>query len=97
MQPLQLGLLSYLLKANDAGNCRDIVFIPAALNYDRIPEFKTLIAHEKEGFSDKGRFYSLLSFLKFAATVITYVMPRRHKPFGYACVNFGPPVSLAKW
>jgi len=24
-------------------------------------------------------------------------MPRRHKPFGYACVNFGQPVSLNTW
>ncbi|MBL4894937.1 MAG: 1-acyl-sn-glycerol-3-phosphate acyltransferase [Emcibacter sp.] len=97
MQPMKLGLLNYLLKANKEGNCRDIVFIPAALNYDRIPEFKTLIAHQDKGFEDKSRFYTLLSFIRFVATVTTYMLPRRHKPFGYSCVNFGVPISLNKW
>jgi len=97
IQPLKLGLLNYLVKALDEGNCKDIVFIPCALNYDKIPEDKTLIAHQEEGFETKGVLYSLFSFLKFFTTVVTYVMPRRHKPFGYACVNFGKPVSLNAW
>jgi len=97
IQPLKLGLLNYLVKALDEGNCEDIVFIPCALNYDKIPEDKTLIAHQEEGFESKNAFYSLLSFLKFITTVSTYVLPRRHKPFGYACVNFGKPVSLNSW
>ncbi len=25
------------------------------------------------------------------------MLPRRHKPFGYACVNFGSPISLNAW
>ncbi len=97
MQPLKLGMLNYLLKAYGHGNCKDIMFIPAALNYDKIPEDRTLVAHRVEGFANKGRFYSLLSFLRFILTVVTYAMPRRHKPFGYACVNFGVPLSLSAW
>ncbi len=97
IQPLKLGLLNYLVKALGEGNCKDIVFIPCALNYDKIPEDKTLIAHQEEGFESKGVLYSLFSFLKFISTVSTYVMPRKHKPFGYACVNFGKPVSLNEW
>lgn len=97
IQPLKLGLLNYLVKALGHGNCKDVVFIPCALNYDKIPEDRTLIAHQDEGFETKGRLYSLFSFLKFFITVATYVMPRRHKPFGYACVNFGQPVSLQAW
>ena len=97
IQPLKLGLLNYLVKALGKGSCKDIVFIPCAINYDKIPEDRTLVAHEKEGFKSKGPLYSLMSFLKFLTTVGTYVMPRRHKPFGYACVNFGQPVSLNDW
>lgn len=97
IQPLKLGLLNYLVKALNSGSCKDIVFIPCALNYDKIPEDKTLIAHQEEGFKAKGPLYSLFSFLKFFTTVATYVMPRRHKPFGYACVNFGKPISLNTW
>jgi len=97
IQPLKLGLLNYLVKALGKGNCKDIVFIPCAINYDKIPEDRTLVAHQEEGFKSKGPLYSLLSFLKFLTTVGTYVLPRRHKPYGYACVNFGQPVSLNNW
>jgi len=97
MQPLKLGLLNYLVKSIGHGTCKDIVFIPSALNYDKIPEDRTLIAHQEEGFESKGPLYSILSFLKFFTTVTTYMMPRKHKPFGYACVNFGKPLSLNAW
>jgi glycerol-3-phosphate O-acyltransferase len=97
IQPLKLGLLNYLVKAIGENSCKDIVFVPCALNYDKIPEDKSLIARQEEGFTEKGRLYSLFSFLKFFATVTTYVVPRKHKPFGYACVNFGKPVSLNAW
>jgi len=60
MQPLKLGLLNYLVKALGQGHCNDVVFIPCALNYDKIPEDRTLIAHQQQGFESKGSFYSLL-------------------------------------
>ncbi len=97
LQKLKLGLVSYICRSLDSDTCKDIVFIPCALNYDKIPEDRTLIMHKELGFESKGRFYSLLSFLKFFATVISYAVPRRHKPFGYSCVNFGEPVSLIQW
>jgi len=97
MQSLKLGLLNYLVKSIDEGACNDIVFIPCALNYDKIPEDKTLVLHPQDDFARKGRLWSLLAFLKFLVTVTTYVMPRQHKPFGYACVNFGKPLSLRAW
>ena len=97
MRSLRLGLMSYLLRASGEGTCNDILFIPSALNYDRIPEFKSLIAHQDKGFKSKGALYSLYSFIRFMATVATYVMPRRHKPFGYSCANFGKAVSFNAW
>ena len=97
IQPLKLGLLNYLVKGLGKGNCKDIVFIPCAINYDKIPEDRTLVAHQEEGFKSKGPLYSLYSFVKFLTTIATYMMPRRHKPYGYACVNFGQPVSLSAW
>jgi hypothetical protein len=76
LQPLKMGMLNYLLKARGHGDCKDIVFVPAGLNYDKIPEDRTLLAHREEGFSGKGRFYSLVSFIRFFVTVITYATPR---------------------
>jgi len=96
MQPLKLGLLSYLLKARGQENCRDIVFVPVGLNYDRIPEDKTLLAYQQEGFRDKGRWYALLAFLRF----MVRVMPRMiglTKPYGKVVAHFGAPLSLASW
>ncbi len=97
MRDLRLGLTNYLMRANGHGNCKDILFIPSAVNHDRIPEFKSLIAHQDKGFKNKGAFYSLYSLIRFMATVVTYMMPRRHKPFGYSCANFGKAVSLNAW
>ncbi len=97
LQELKLGLLNYMVKAANENSCKDIVFVPCALNYDKIPEDKTLIAHQDDGFTSKGPLYALLSFLKFIGSVTAYMMPRRHKPFGYACVNFGSPISLNDW
>ncbi|WP_169336953.1 1-acyl-sn-glycerol-3-phosphate acyltransferase [Amphritea japonica] len=97
MQPLKLGMLNYVTKAMGQGNCKDIIFIPTALNYDKIPEDKTLLAHQEQGFKQKGRFYSLLSFSKFLLQLVPHMLPHQHKPFGYACVNYGDPISLQQW
>jgi glycerol-3-phosphate O-acyltransferase len=97
MQPLKLGMLNYVTKAMGQGNCKDIVFIPTALNYDKIPEDKTLLANQEHGFKQKGRFYSILSFGKFLLQLVPHMLPHQHKPFGYACVNYGDPISLQQW
>ena len=78
------------------GECRDIVFVPIGLNYDRIPEDKTLLAHQQQGFRNKGRFYASLSFLRFAVLMAPRMIGLS-KPFGRVVANFGGPVSLADW
>jgi glycerol-3-phosphate O-acyltransferase len=96
MQPLKLGLLNYLVKARGHGSCRDIVFVPVGLSYDRIPEDRTLLAHQQQGFRDKGRLYASMSFARFAVLM----MPRMiglSKPFGTVVARFGRPISLARW
>ncbi len=96
MQPLKLGLLNYLLKASGQGNCKDIVFVPVGLSYDRIPEDKTLIEHSEQGFAEKNRLYALLSLLRF----LVLIMPRMiglTKPYGKVVANFGRPLSLNEW
>ncbi|MBE9540427.1 MAG: 1-acyl-sn-glycerol-3-phosphate acyltransferase [Proteobacteria bacterium] len=96
MQPLKLGLLNYLLKAHGQGNCKDIVFVPVGLSYDRIPEDKTLIEHAEEGFREKNRFYAMFSLLRF----LVLIMPRMiglTKPYGKVVANFGTPLSLSDW
>ena len=96
MQPLKLGLLSFLLKAQGQGNCKDIVFVPVGLSYDRIPEDKTLIDHQGVGFRNKNGFYVLFSLIQF----LVFTMPRMiglTKPYGKVVANFGRPLSLSEW
>ena len=96
MQPLRLGLLNYLLKAHGEGSCRDIVFVPVGLGYDRIPEDRTLVEHQGRDFSDKGKLYPLLSLGRF----LVLIMPRMiglGKPYGRVVANFGSPLSLTQW
>ena len=40
----KLGLLDYMMRAFDPQNDRDIVFLPVAINYDRVLEDRTLLA-----------------------------------------------------
>ncbi len=96
MQPLKLGLLSYVLRALGHDQCRDIVLVPVGLSYDRIPEDRALLAHREQGFRHKNRWYSLAAFLRFAVLM----MPRMiglGRPFGQAVANFGRPLSLLQW
>jgi glycerol-3-phosphate O-acyltransferase len=96
MQPLKLGLLNYVLEAQGKGSCKDIVFVPVGLSYDRIPEDKTLIEHSEKGFADKNGFYAALSLLRF----LVLIMPRMiglSKPYGKVVANFGKPLSLEQW
>jgi len=100
MQPLRFGLLNYQLKAQGRGQCQDILFIPAAINYDRIPEDRALIEQRlgnKPAFRRRNRFFSRLVLLAFLARLAGYLLPRKHKPFGYAGVKFGEPLSLRAW
>ena len=96
MQPLRLGLLSYLLKAQGEGSCRDIVFVPVGLGYDRVPEDRTLVQHQAEGFRKKGGLYPLLSLVRFMILVVPRMIGLG-KPYGKAMVNYGRPLSLSRW
>ena len=96
MQPLRLGLLSYLLKAQGEGSCRDIVFVPVGLGYDRVPEDRTLVEHQTEGFRKKGGLYPLLSLVRFMILVVPRMIGLG-KPYGKAMVNYGRPLSLSRW
>jgi len=46
--------------------------------------------------SPKGCLFFLL-LLAFLARLAGYLLPRKHKPFGYAGVNFGEPLSFRAW
>ena len=90
----KLGLFSYLLDGFDTG-ARDLVFVPVALNYDRVIEDNILIeAHQKGEARFRGTIPSAAAFsLRYAWRRFT----RRAQKFGTAGVSFGEPLSLRDW
>ncbi|MGH9442874.1 MAG: 1-acyl-sn-glycerol-3-phosphate acyltransferase [Thermoanaerobaculia bacterium] len=93
LQRPRLGLLDYMLKAFDPSGSRDLVFVPVGVNYDRTFEDRTLL----RGLSDappRGRAAALRTAAAFASRNLALMIRNRWHRFGYACVNFGAPISL---
>ena len=92
LAPPKLGFLNYIVSDFDPKG-RDIVFIPVALNYDRVLEDRVLMAADKAGVR---RFRaSLPKVARFAILHIGKKMRGTFKRFGTAAVSFGTPLSLA--
>jgi len=91
----KLGLLNYVVSDFDPDGARDVVFVPVALNYDRVMEDRILISAADQGVR-KFRF-SLLKMLGFIGRQIKFKLTGRYHRFGYASVSFGVPVSLREF
>ena len=91
LKPFKMGLLSYVVDAYDPEG-RDIVFVPVAINYDRILEDRVLIAADQRG---DRRFPARISVVMgFALKMFWKRMRGQHMGFGAASVSFGQPLSL---
>ena len=94
LRPPRLGLISYMLSAFDPDGERDLVFIPVGINYDRVLEDRMLV-HELDPESDPyTRTHVVATLLRFVVHQAGLMLRRRWYRFGYACVNFGPPMSM---
>jgi len=92
LMPLKMGLLSYVVEGFDA-ETRDVVFVPVAINYDRVLEDRVLIAADQRG---DRRFGARITVVMAAILRLLWQwVTRRYRNFGVASVVFGNPVSLA--
>jgi len=91
LAPPRVGLLKYIIDGWD-GNERDVVFVPVAINYDRVLEDRVLMGAAASG---ERRFAAPLGDIAgfWLKQLWLRVTGRFHK-FGYAAVSFGAPVSL---
>ena len=90
----KLGLLGYIVAGFQPGQGRDVVFIPVAINYDRVMEDRVLITAHKDG---TRRFRArVTSILAFFGKHLWQRLRGRFQRFGYAAVSFGSPVSLSR-
>jgi len=92
LAPPKLGLLKYITDGYADGD-RDVLFVPVALNYDRVLEDRILIAADAAG---TRRFRARISVVTgfFVKQLWLRISGRFHR-FGYAAVSFGPAVSLS--
>ena len=88
----KLGILKYLVEGR-AHDARDVVFIPVALNYDRVFEDRILVAADQRG---TRRFRARISVVaRFILHQLWLWMRGRYHRHGHAAVSFGAPLSLA--
>jgi len=91
LMPPKLGLLSYIIDGHDASE-RDVVFVPVAINYDRVLEDRVLIAASERGDRRFGARISVV--VGFILRKFWQGIRGRYVRFGRAAVVFGDPISL---
>jgi glycerol-3-phosphate O-acyltransferase len=95
LRPPKLGILDYMLRAFDPEGGRDIVFIPTGINYDRVFEDRSFLLERDPGAPRPGGARTFGNSLRFLSRNLWLRARNRWHRFGYACVNFGSPVSLS--
>jgi len=93
MREPKLGVLDYMLRGFHVRGERDLVFVPLGLNYDRVLEDRTLL---REG-PRTGRTVALWRTLRFLLHNAYLMLRSEWHRFGYACVNFGTPISMREY
>ncbi len=93
----KLGLLDYMLRGFDPAGERDLVFVPVGINYDRTLEDRTLLLDTVPGAPRGGAVRAMGHTLRFVGRNLLLMARSRWHRFGYACVNFGTPVSMRRW
>ncbi len=93
--PAKRGLLHYIVRDFNFGEGRDVVFVPVALNYDRVLEDRVLVEAGREG---RRRFrVSMGTVAGFVLRMIWQKLRGRFQRFGFAAVCYGQPLSLRQF
>jgi glycerol-3-phosphate O-acyltransferase len=93
----KLGLFDYMLKSFDPKGTHDIVFVPVALNYDRVLEDRTLLRSLDRETPRRGTWFAARTAIGFWFGQLGLMLRGRWFRFGYACVNFGGLISARDW
>jgi len=93
LQTPKLGLIDYMLRRFDPSTDRDIVFIPVGINYDRTLEDRSLMRTFDPAAKKRSWWFVCRTIFKFIKRSLVLMILSRWRRYGYACVNFGTPVS----
>ena len=97
MREPKFGVLDYMLRGFHTQGERDLVFVPLGLNYDRVLEDRTqLLAGDASAPKSSG-LRNAMRMLSFIGGQLWLLLRSRWHRLGYACVNFGSPVSVRDW
>jgi glycerol-3-phosphate O-acyltransferase len=97
LRPPKFGLLSYMVSGFDPLGPRDVVFVPVAVNYDRVLEDRMLVSAAAAEPGKKPVFgFNARVFASHVVRHVGMAIRGEWHRFGYACVSFGEPVSLRK-
>jgi len=94
LRPPKIGLLSYVVQGYKADG-RDVVFVPVAINYDRVLEDRVLISAAQRG--DRRFRARMTVILRFILSMIWRRLRGTFRKFGVAEVIFGAPVRLSDY
>ncbi|HUQ74429.1 MAG TPA: 1-acyl-sn-glycerol-3-phosphate acyltransferase [Burkholderiales bacterium] len=92
MRAPRLGVIDYMMRGFRIEGGRDLVFVPLGINYDRVLEDRTLLLS-----ADGPRQSALGGTFAFIWQNVLLVARSRWRRFGYACVNFGRPLSMREY
>jgi glycerol-3-phosphate O-acyltransferase len=93
LQKPRLGLVDYMLRSFDPDKDQDIIFIPVGINYDRTIEDRSLLRSLNSDVKKRSLWFVFKTSAGFVLRNFTQMLLSRWHRFGYACVNFGSPVS----
>jgi glycerol-3-phosphate O-acyltransferase len=94
LQKPKLGLIDYMLRQFDLTADRDVVFIPVGINYDRTLEDRSLIRALDPTSEKRSWWFVFRTTAGFIWRSLLLMVFSRWRRYGYACVNFGDPLSV---
>jgi glycerol-3-phosphate O-acyltransferase len=97
LKPPKLGILDYMLRNYDPQKDRDVVFIPVGINYDRTLEDRTLLRALDPQAEKRSNWFAIKTTVRFIWRSLILMLMSRWQRFGYAWVNFGPPISVREY
>jgi len=93
----KVGLLDYMLRGFDPRGERDIAFVPVGVNYDRVLEDRSLLGAGTAGGERRSASAAIAVALGFLVSQFWLRLRGRWYRYGYACANFGAPISLRQY
>ena len=96
LRPPKLGILDYMVRSFDPAGERDIVFVPVGINYDRTFEDRSFLRELDPEAARRSAPAAAGTAARFLGRNLWLMARNRWHRFGYACVNFGSPVSLRR-